>query len=391
MLFHIVDFGNGGIETSLIQWLRIFDRARFSVTLSVMHPSPAFHDRFRALIPPDVKIEILADKNWLNYFQSRRYAQRLSKLGRIGRDVFNTLAVRPYVKRRVEALARSHALIVDYMSLRRLAGRFGPAWLGVNHFSFDARLGKRERKKRRLAAQFARYDGVAALNEHMAEEVRKMFGGALRRFFVLPNAIDIERIRDNGEAREAPPCDAPYIISVARLDEIQKDHRTLLRAYAELVRSAGIEEHLVIVGDGAFRGELEALAKDFGIGDRVHFAGFRNNPHALVAGARLQVLSSCYEGMPMVLLEALALGKPVIASDCPTGPREILGNGRFGMLFPVGSVDALADALRRLLADESLRARMKERALERAEEYGIAASNERFARCAAELLANEAR
>ncbi|SAK69977.1 glycosyltransferase [Caballeronia ptereochthonis] len=390
VLFHIVDFGDGGIESSLIQWLRVFDRERFVVTLSVMHPSPAFHDRFRALVPQDVGIEILADKPWLNYFQSRRYARRLSKLGRVGRDVFNTLAVRPYVKRRVAELARKHALIVDYdMSLRRLAGRFGTAWLGVNHFSFDARLANRNRKKRRLSAQFARYDGVAALNEHMAEEARKMFGGALKRLFVLPNAIDIERIRDNGAAKEAPPCDAPYIISVARLDEIQKDHRTLLRAYADLVRGAEIEEHLVIVGDGAFRGELEALAKDFGIAERVHFTGYRNNPHALVAGARLQVLSSRYEGMPMVLLEALALGKPVVASDCPTGPREILGDGRFGILFPVGSVEQLADALRRVLTDESLRTRMKERALERAQEYGIAASNERFARCAAALLAVE--
>jgi glycosyltransferase involved in cell wall biosynthesis len=392
VLFHIVDFGNGGIESSLIQWLRVFDRERFTVTLSVMHPSPAFEDRFRALVPPDVAIEILADKDWLNYFQKSRYAHRLSKLGRVGRDVFNTLAVRPYVKRRVEELARKYALIIDYdMSLRRLAGRFGTAWLGVNHFSFDARLANRLRKQRRLGKQFARYDGVAALNQHMADEARAMFGNTLQRLFTLPNAIDIARIRESGRASVTLPCDAPYIVSVARLDEIQKDHRTLLRAYARLVHNDAIEEHLVIVGDGAFRRELEGLARELDIAARVHFMGQRDNPHAFVAGARVQVLSSRYEGMPMVLLEALALGKPVIASDCPTGPREILGDGRFGILFPVGSVDELADALRRVLADEALQASMKARALERAEEYGIAASNERFARCAAELLGVEIR
>jgi glycosyltransferase involved in cell wall biosynthesis len=390
ILFHIADFNDGGIESSLIQWLRVFDRALFTVTLSVMHPSPALESRFRALVPPDVGIEILADQDWLNFFQKQRYARKLGKLGRIGRDMFNTLAVRPYVKRRVEALARRHALIVDYdMSLRRLAGQFDTAWLGVNHFSFDARLANRPRKKRRLATQFARYDGVAALNQHMADEARRMFGNVLQQLFMLPNAIDIERIRDNGKAPETPPCTAPYIVSVARLDEIQKDHRTLLRAYARLVRDAGIEEHLVIVGDGAFRGELEALTRELGVADRVHFTGYRNNPHALVANARLQVLSSRYEGMPMVLLEALALGKPVIASDCPTGPREILGDGRFGMLFEVGSVDQLADAMRRVLSDDALREDMHARALERAEEYGIAASNERFAQCAAQLVAME--
>jgi glycosyltransferase involved in cell wall biosynthesis len=339
-------------------------------------------------VPSDVRIEILADRDWLNVFQKRRYEHRLSKLGRIGRDVFNTLAVRPYVKRRVAALARQHALVVDYdMSLRRLAGRFDAAWLGVNHFSFDARLASRPRRQRRLAAQFAHYDGVAALNQHMADEARAMFGGVLQRLFVLPNAIDIERIRENGRAHAAPPCDAPYIVSVARLDEIQKDHRTLLRAYARLVRDESIREHLVIVGDGAFRGELETLSKELGIAARVHFMGYRNNPHALVAGARLQVLSSRYEGMPMVLLEALALGKPVIASDCPTGPREILGDGRFGMLFEIGAADQLADAMRRILTDDALRDEMKKRALQRAQEYGIEASNERFAQCVDQLLA----
>jgi glycosyltransferase involved in cell wall biosynthesis len=388
ILFHIVDFGYGGIESSLIQWLRLFDRERFTVTLSVMHPSPAFENRYRALVPPDVKIEILADKAWLNFFQARRYAHRLGTLGRIGRDVFNTLAVRPYVKRRVETLARQHAVVIDYdMSLRRLAGRFGTAWLGVNHFSFEARLGARPRKTRRLGAQFARYHGVAALNQHMADEAHAMFGDGLQRVFVLPNAIDIDRIRDHSRVDVAPPCDAPYIVSVARLDEIQKDHRTLLRAYARLIRDTSIREHLVIVGDGPFRAELEALTKELGIAARVHFMGHRNNPHALVRGARLQVLSSRYEGMPMVLLEALALGKPVIASDCPTGPREILGDGRFGTLVAIGAVDELAGEMHRILSDDALRDEMTVRALERAEEYGIVASNARLARCVESLLA----
>ncbi len=93
----------------------------------------------------------------------------------------------------------------------------------------------------------------------------------------------------------------------------------------------------------------------------------------------------------MVLLEALALGKPVIASDCPTGPREILGDGRYGILFKVGAVDELASALHRLLIDDALHSRMSARALERADEYGIAASNERFACGAAQLVAMTAR
>ncbi len=389
VLFHVADFNDGGIESSLMQWLRIFDRARFAVTLSVMFSSPAFEQRFRAQIPADVTVEILTNKPWLNVFQKRRYAHTLSKLGRVGRDVFNTLAVRPHVKARVSELALRHDIIIDFdMSLRRLAGRFGNAWLGVNHFSFDARLGGRRRKMKRLLTQYGRYDGIAALNRHMAEEATALFHGRLRNVFVLPNAIDIDRIRENAAAAEAPPCPRPYIVSVARLDEIQKDHRTLLRAYAQLAAKHGdLEEDLVIVGDGGFRAELEALAAELGVGARVHFTGYRNNPHAIVAGASALVLSSRYEGMPMVLLEALALGKPVISTDCPTGPREILDDGKFGLLVPVGEVDAMAHAISRLILDNALRDGFTRTALARAREYGVDASNERFVACMERLLA----
>ncbi len=165
----------------------------------------------------------------------RAAAHRQGKLGRVGRDVFNTLAVRPYVKRRVAALARRHALIVDFdMSLRRLAGRFAAAWLGVNRFSFDAHLANRPRKKRRLATQFARYDGVAALNQHMADEARAMFGDGLQRLFVLPNAIDSASPKTAGPAcRRLAMRRTSYR---SRGSTRFRDHRTLLRAYAELIR-----------------------------------------------------------------------------------------------------------------------------------------------------------
>ncbi|MFC0397846.1 glycosyltransferase [Paraburkholderia rhizosphaerae] len=390
VLFHVVDFNDGGIESSLIQWLRILDRSRFEITLSVMFASPPFISRFRALIPQDVKVEILVDRPWLNHFQSRRYARKLSKLGRVGRDVFNTLAVRPYVRKRIASLAKHHDVIVDFdMSLRRWASQFNVAWLGVNHFSFDARLGNRPRKARRLAQQYARYDAVVALNQHMADEANAMFGDGLRRLVVLPNAIDIDAINASASAPDAStaPVAAPYIVSVARLDEIQKDHRTLLHAYAKMVSSNAVAEHLVIVGNGAFRQELEGVAAQLGIAQRVHFVGHQDNPHALIAHARALVLSSRYEGMPMVLLEALAHGKPIVATDCPTGPREILDDGRAGILVPIGEPDVMADALMRVVADAGLRDAMTANALARAQHYGIEQSNRRFAECVADILA----
>ncbi|RQR51159.1 glycosyltransferase [Burkholderia sp. Bp9125] len=382
MLFHVTDFGNGGIESSLIQWLRILDRTRFRIVLSVTYASPMLAQRFRALIPADVPVEILVQPRWLRYFQDRRHASRLGKAGRIARDIHGAFAVRPHIARRVAELARSVDVIVDYdLSLRRLAGRFGVPWIGVNHFSFIARLGGQGRRVRRLMNQYNRYDSLAALNPQMAAEAGQMFGERQPRVMVLPNAIDIDAIRANAAAAQQPvvPGGVPYIVSVARLDELQKDHRTLLRAYAQLVARHAVAEHLVLVGDGAYRDELRQLADTLGVGARVHFTGQMNNPHPVMAGASIQVLSSKNEGMPMVLIEALALGKAIVSTDCPTGPRDILDDGRAGMLVPIGDVDALADAMARLLTDDTLRADLAARAQARAARFGIHESNQRLA------------
>jgi glycosyltransferase involved in cell wall biosynthesis len=383
VLFHITDFGDGGIESSLIQWLRILDRNRFQPSLSVMYTSSALENRFRALIPADVKVDILVDRPWLNYFQAKRQANRLSKLGRVARDIHNTLAVRPHVAKRIAGLAQNIDVIVDFdTSLRRLSGRFGVPWLGVNHFSFDARLANRPRKIRRLLTQYQRYDGVAVLNRHMADEAAQIFEGKLKRVVLLPNAIDTESIRkwafESGDANPVTPNGEPYIVSVARLDEIQKDHRTLLRAYADLIQQRSIAEHLVIVGSGAYREELEDLTVKLGLDGRVHFLGHQDNPHPIMARASLLVLSSKYEGLPMVLLEALAIGKAIVATDCPTGPREILDDGKAGVLVPVGDVSAMAEAMGRLLSENTLREASAAEARARAAYYGIEASNNRL-------------
>ncbi|WXK37802.1 glycosyltransferase (plasmid) [Mycetohabitans rhizoxinica] len=381
IIFHITEFNDGGIESAIIQWLRVFDRKHFDVTLSVMFTSAALEHRFRASIPADVRIETLVDRGWLDFFQTRRHLHKRSKLERVARDIFNTVVVRRYVSQRIAHLAREHHLIVDFdMSLRRIAGRYGVGWLGVNHFSFNARLGGRLRKIRRLLKQYQAYDRIAALNEQMADEARAMFGSRLPPLLLLPNAIDIAAIRERAshQAGSASIPDEPYIVSVARLDEIYKDHRTLLRAYQRLVTAHAVREHLVIVGDGAFRAELEQLARELSISERVHFTGQLNNPHPVIAGATLQILSSRSEGMPMVLLEGLALGRPIIATDCPTGPSEILDGGRAGILVPVGDVDAMVNAMRTVLTDPALRAGLTERARQRAQHYGIDASNARL-------------
>ena len=141
----------------------------------------------------------------------------------------------------------------------------------------------------------------------------------------------------------------PVLVTVARLVP-EKDLGTLLTAFAR-VRATGRDVRLLVVGEGPERARLEALAAGLGLveGVDVRLPGADPNPYRYMARAVAVVLSSRVEGMPTVLVEALALGVPVVATDCPSGPRELLADGRFGRLVPVGDAPALAAAIEDVL------------------------------------------
>jgi glycosyltransferase involved in cell wall biosynthesis len=139
-------------------------------------------------------------------------------------------------------------------------------------------------------------------------------------------------------AKDAPPV----ILGVGRL-ESQKDFGTLIRAFYR-IRSER-EARLVILGEGSQRAMLNRLVQTLGMDDNVQMPGFVNNPFKYMARANAFVLSSRFEGLPGVLIQAMATGCPVVSTDCPSGPREILEGERWGTLVPVGDEEALATAV----------------------------------------------
>jgi glycosyltransferase involved in cell wall biosynthesis len=161
----------------------------------------------------------------------------------------------------------------------------------------------------------------------------------------------------------------PVVLGVGRLHP-QKDFVTLIRALAALRSRRPVR--LVILGagtDSEYAVALKTVATELGVAHAVEMSGFAHNPFAFMNRAAVFVLSSRYEGLGNVLIEALACGTPVVSTDCPSGPAEILDNGRFGPLVPIGDVDALARAIEWVLdhppAAESLRARAELFSVER--------------------------
>jgi glycosyltransferase involved in cell wall biosynthesis len=144
----------------------------------------------------------------------------------------------------------------------------------------------------------------------------------------------------------------PVFVAAGRLRP-QKDFPLLLRAFAKVRAERPVR--LIILGEGPDRPGLEQLVAELGIGADVDLPGAVTNPYAYMSRAVAFVLSSRWEGLPTVLVEALGCGAQVIATDCPSGPDEILAGGRYGTLIPVGDLGALVAAMRRVLDGETVR------------------------------------
>ena len=225
----------------------------------------------------------------------------------------------------------------------------------------------------RLFAPLA--DHLVAVSEGVAADMARETGIPRARIEVIHNpVITPDFARRAAEALDDPwfaPGAPPVVVTAGRL-VAQKDHETLLRAFA-LRRQAG-PARLLVLGEGPLRGELEALAASLGVAADIRFAGFRANPLPFIRRAEAFVLSSTHEGLGNVLIEALGCGTPVISTDCPHGPAEILDNGRYGVLVPVRDVASLADAMR-----SPLRTRFPAATLQaRAERFSAEAAASRY-------------
>jgi glycosyltransferase involved in cell wall biosynthesis len=211
---------------------------------------------------------------------------------------------------------------------------------------------KRIRERRRVRADYQRLDGISAVSRAVADDLSKSLSIARPIPRVLCNPV----VPDALDERKNAPCPHPWlagsgspvILAIGGLRKV-KDFPTLLRAFAELGEE--LDARLLILGEGKERPRLERLIARLGLQDRAALVGFVPDPYPWLARARLLVLSSRREGLGNVLVEALAVGTPVVATDCPGGVRELLDGGRLGRLVPVGDHRALANAIRASLAE----------------------------------------
>lgn len=188
-------------------------------------------------------------------------------------------------------------------------------------------------------------DGVVGVSAEISESFRSRLIFPGPEVTSIPNPVDVEQIqRKAGRSVSHPWLDSevPCLLAAARLEPV-KDYPTLLRAFESVVRER--DARLLILGDGSRRPDLEELARDLSVDEYVEFLGYVENPYRYMRRADLFVLSSRSEGLPTVVIEALACGCPVVSTDCSAGLREILDDDRFGTLVDVGDANDLANGI----------------------------------------------
>lgn len=312
------------------------------------------------LIPPGMNVVDLGVRGpW----------QGLGALPRLGRDAPAWL--RLLIMRRAEPVLgalpglayylrrhRPQALVsaLDYPNfvalLARDLARAPTRVVVTEHNTLSVAVANASRSKSRVRARpalarrfYPRADAVVAVSKGVASDLTKAVGLDMPVRTIHNPVVSPYLLQCAAESPQHPwfrEAGRPLILAVGGLNR-QKDFWTLLRAFARL-REA-IPARLVILGEGKQRSSLEALAGELGIRDHLDMPGFVRNPYSHMASASLLTMSSVWEGLPTVLIEALACGCPVVSTDCPSGPREILEDGRHGRLVPVGDADALAGAM----------------------------------------------
>lgn len=326
ILFILPNLNQGGAQKVILTVLNHLDRSKFEPYLAVVRDIGDFHD----LVPKHIPCEFL---------NSSRVRYSIFKLlGLIRRNkpdvIVSTLGylnlalcfLKPLFPRQTTLVIREGSVVSELFKNKELPGYFRPMIKYVYNFA----------------------DSIICQSKYMLEDLVDNFRASRKKVVLIYNPVDIQSINVAIRDTENPfgCCSGPNIVAMGRMAR-EKNLDKLLKAF-DIFRSEVHTAQLWLVGDGALLKDLRGLAADLGIQDAVHFLGFQKNPYIWLKHADLFVMCSEYEGLPNGLLEALACGCPVVASNCPGGTAEIMElTGNPDRLIPADKLVLTQDMFQR--------------------------------------------
>lgn len=352
----------GGIERVALSYLELLSKNGYEIDLYVDYDLGKEGNKMLHLLPANIKPK---------FIKSRFISSTTYKIRNIAKvipgfivflylfvfitDVFYIIKTKPRIKKRKYNISISfYQFLPFYFPKKNISNII---WIhgSIEHF-FPPRL---HFLHRLYARKLTNYDKIVTISKEMNNQILSRYPSELHNKLVtIYNPFNFDQIRKLSEDKilnSTIPKIIPnkYIVTVCRLDENQKDVTTIIRALNYISKFPNLK--LIVVGDGPSKSRLVEISEKIGVAEKVIFVGNQSNPYPWIKNADLLILSSKFEGLPTVLVEALILNIPIISSDCKTGPNEILQKGELGMLFPVGDHILLAKKIEQMLSSTKLR------------------------------------
>ncbi|MGH9344583.1 MAG: glycosyltransferase [Terriglobia bacterium] len=321
ILFVLPSLRGGGAERAVVILLRHLDRSQFEPHLALLDSVGPYLKE----LPEDLEVHHLG---------VRRVRYAVPALAWLMRSLRPQVAVSSLIELNL-AMAAATALLPRGTKLllredTSVSAQFDGFALGPKRWLY-----------RHL---YARADRIICVADNVLNDLAANFGIPREKLLRIYNPVEIERVRQMAAEKGNPyPNSNPRFVAVGRLARV-KGFDILLEAMALARRELPLAE-LVILGEGPLESELKRQARQLSLAATAHFLGFQQNPYGCMKHADVFVMSSRYEGLPLVLLEALALGLPVAAADCPGGIREVIAGCPIARLSPPEDAAALADAM----------------------------------------------
>ena len=322
-VLQVIDsLGTGGAETVLLTLSNALLKQGHHVEIIIINEEVSYE------IDARIKLYRLAfKKGFLDYY---RYQKKLHQL-------VDTLQEDSPFDKIIVHLQQATRLMKGYHHSKL----FNVVHSTLSQASLSNRQGIRRYLKVRRLKNIYDDLNIVTVSNGIARDIEDI-GIEPKQLNVIYNPVDLEQLKYKAGLHNECIAGEAYIVHVGRLAQ-SKRHDRVLRSYA----LSKIKPALYIVGDGEMRQSIEKEIKNLGLKEHVKLCGFQSNPYPIIKNAKLLVLSSDYEGLPTVLIEALSLGIPVVSTDCPSGPREILGELMEESLIALDDDNAFSEAIKR--------------------------------------------
>lgn len=353
VLFYNGQLFMGGIEKVAISYLQGLSKEKDLEVTLVLKENNLERDVFLQDVPKNIKIEFIKPEKMIK-FRNKAYNKRKNLFWKI-LYLFMLNYERRYMKNWLKDYFKNNKIdvTIDFdMSLGKYLDVVSSKKIGWIHFSL---IGKKEKKgkAKRYQKRLKKYDKIVAICDEMKEEAKILFDVPTEKLKRLYNPFDVEKVQrealDFSEISEEDKkyLEKDYMVAVSRLVK-GKGREDLIDIYYEL-KKKGVNDKLYILGDGKEKENLQNKIDELGLQENVFLLGQRKNPYPWMKKAKVFLHTSYGEGLPTVFLESMISGTPVIAYDCPTGPKDILGKNEYGILVKTGDKEGFTEEVIKFL------------------------------------------